>query len=187
LLSWSFDVLWKAGCRPVVVAGPQAHIADIEAELRGATVVESTGPRPTTMLGVLAMIATERVATLDFRHPLAAVEEVHATVEGLDQADACVGVVPVKETLKRVKEGVVVETLDRKEMWHQVMPYAFRVEALRSVYQRAGNGEEDFADDVRTIRRSGGKVMIVPVAKRNVAIVNRNDLEVANALLGSAQ
>jgi 2-C-methyl-D-erythritol 4-phosphate cytidylyltransferase len=96
-------------------------------------------------------------------------------------------VVPVKETLKRVKEGVVVETLDRKEMWHQVMPYAFRVEALRSVYQRAGNGEEDFADDVRTIRRSGGKVMIVPVAKRNVAIVNRNDLEVANALLGSAQ
>jgi len=181
LLSWSFDVLWEAGCKPVVVVAPQAHIAAVKTELGRAAVVESTGSRRTTMLGALALITTERVVMLDFRHPLAALEDVRATVEGLDEADASVGVVPVKETLKRVEESAIVETLDRTGVWHQVLPHAFRVGALRAVYERAS---PELTDELRAIKRSGGRVKIVPVAKRNVAIKSRADLEVARALLG---
>ena len=181
LLSWSFDTLWEASCRPIVVVAPQAYIAAVKRELGPATVVESTGLKRTTMLDVLALIATERVVMLDFRHPLAASEDVRATVEALDGADASIGAIPVTETLKRVAEGVIVGTLDRTEMWHQVMPQAFRVGALRAAYQRAGG---ELTDDVRAIKESGARVKVVPVGQRNVAVNSRADLEVARALLG---
>ena len=189
VLSWSFEVLWKAGCRPIVVPAPQPLVADVAKELgpRG-TVIQSTEQRRTTMLDALAMISAERVAVLDFRYPLAAVEDVRATVAGLDEADACIVAVPVKETLKLVSEGVVEKTLDRTKMWHEEMPHAFRVAALRAVHQGAAGAaepEEAAADDVRAIERFGGRVVLVPGSRRNVRITSREELQVAHALMGS--
>jgi 2-C-methyl-D-erythritol 4-phosphate cytidylyltransferase len=184
LLSWTFRVLWDAGCRPVVVVAPPKLAADITAELgAGAAVVQHTGHRGATVLGALSMIATERVAVLDFRHPLATSEDVNAVAAELDQADACVGVVPVKETLKLVKHGAVIETLDRTEMWQQVMPHAFRVSALRKVHGPGGETEEEITDDVRAIQQSGGRVVIVPVSTRNLRVTTRDDMEIAQALM----
>ena len=184
LLSWSFHALWDAGCRPVVVIAPQTLVADVAAELGAdGTVVQTTDQRATTMLDALAPVATERVAVLDFRHPLATSDDILATAAGLDEADACVGVVPVRETLKLVRAGAVTETLDRTEMWQQVMPHSFRVRALVAAYKRAGESEEEITDDVRAVQSSGGRVVIAPVSTRSLRITTRRDLEVARALL----
>lgn len=187
LLSWSFDVLWEAECRPVVVAAPKVLLADVEAELGGrGTIVEATD-RHSTMLGVLANIDCERVVVLDYRHPLAQTEDVRATSAALDEADACVGAVPVRETLKLVEKDSIARTIDRTNMWQQVMPHAFRVGALLDAHRRAADADEpedeDF-DAAQRIKRVGGRVVIAPVSMRNVRIANRDDLTLAHALLG---
>ena len=161
-------------------------VGDVEAALdTRAIVVEGNDDLRATLLRALDTITGERMAILDCMHPLAAIEDVRATVAGLDDADACVCAVPVKETLKLVKDGVVEETLDRSEMWHELMPQAFRVAVLVAALER-GPGDDNGAersDLVRAVERMGGRVAIVPGSSRNLRLTTRDDLKVAHAMI----
>lgn len=189
-------MLWDAGCRPIVVAARPAHLADAQAEVGDrAIVMSATGDRRSTTLGALTRVTGERVVVLDYTYPLATVDEVRAVLEGLEEADACVVAIPVMETLKLVKEGVVQETVDRAEMWHRQMPLGFRTATLSSAHRRAAEAQEAGAqeegteggDDVRTVERFGGKVIIVPGSRSNIRITTAEDLKLAHALVGREQ
>jgi 2-C-methyl-D-erythritol 4-phosphate cytidylyltransferase len=185
--------LWDAGCRPIVVAAPPVLVADAQAELGDrAIVVAAAGDRRSTMLGALIRVTGERVAVLDHTYPLATVDEVRAVLDGLDEADACVVAIPVMETLKLVREGVIHETVDRAEMWHQQMPLGFRTATLSAAHRSAAETQDAEAqeegtkagDDVRTVERFGGKVVIVPGSRSNIRITTAEDLKLAHALVG---
>jgi 2-C-methyl-D-erythritol 4-phosphate cytidylyltransferase len=91
-----------------------------------------------------------------------------ALAEGFDGA---VPVLPAADTVKRVQDGVVVETLVRDELAVVQTPQAFVVAALRA----AADGEG--SDCASLVEARGGRVKAVAGDARLLKVTTPADLE----------
>jgi 2-C-methyl-D-erythritol 4-phosphate cytidylyltransferase len=102
---------------------------------------------------------------------------------GLDAArgtGAAVAAVPVRDTIKRVRGSVVVQTLARAELWAVQTPQVFRRDLLRDAL---GASDEDVTDEATLVERRGGTVHVFPGDGSNLKITMPEDLELARALI----
>jgi len=121
----------------------------------------------------------------DVARPLATPWLFVRVLEGLASADAVVPAVPVADTVKRVHEGRVVETLDRDSLMLAQTPQGFRREALERAYRVADDASAaGGTDDAVLVERAGLRVVVVPGDASNIKITGPADLLVAEALLG---
>ncbi|NPB05369.1 MAG: 2-C-methyl-D-erythritol 4-phosphate cytidylyltransferase [Aquificae bacterium] len=91
---------------------------------------------------------------------------------------------PVTDTIKRLSpEGLVLETLPRKELAAVQTPQAFRTEVLKECHERAL--EENFlgTDDASLVERCGYRVAAVEGERFNFKITYPEDWETALCLL----
>lgn len=93
--------------------------------------------------------------------------------------------VPVKDTIKTVdKNGFIIDTPDRSNLWAIQTPQAFDLELLRNAYNKAFQDKIVGTDDAMLVERLGVPVKIVPGAYENIKITTPEDLVVAKALQG---
>lgn len=92
---------------------------------------------------------------------------------------------PASDTLKRVdQDGRVVDTPDRRGVWHAQTPQAFPRALLDRAYA-AWDGQ-DATDDAALVERAGGTVVMVEGAPTNLKVTRPEDVAVAEALLAMA-
>ncbi len=89
---------------------------------------------------------------------------------------------PVKETIKRVRDGVVTETLDRSRLALLATPMVCERAALEAAC-RAGGVGDDLASIVRVMRISGGRIATIPGGVENLVVSTLDDLALAERLL----
>ena len=104
-----------------------------------------------------------------------------------DTTDAVVAAVPVDETLKRVRETTVVETIDRSALWRAQTPAAFRTKSLVSAHERAVSDAFVGTDESQLIERYGGAVKVVPGTRDNLKVTFPEDFAVAEAMFQTAR
>ncbi len=97
-------------------------------------------------------------------------ESVVAAVR--EGADGAVPALPIGDTVKRVRDGAVVGTVERNDLVVVQTPQAFSARTLR----RAHEGEPDATDDAALVERLGGCVRIVDGDPRNLKITHPGDL-----------
>lgn len=97
-------------------------------------------------------------------------------------ADGAVPGLPLADTVKRVRDGVVEATLDRSELLAIQTPQAFRAEALRGAH--AGGAEA--SDDAALVEAAGGRVVVVSGDPVNTKITHAEDLSRARAYVGGS-
>lgn len=96
--------------------------------------------------------------------------------------DGAVPVRPVTDTLKRVRDGAIAETVDRDGLVVAQTPQAFLVETLR----RALSGDLAGATDCASlVERAGGRVAVVEGDPRLLKVTTKDDLELVESWLGS--
>jgi 2-C-methyl-D-erythritol 4-phosphate cytidylyltransferase len=131
----------------------------------------------------------EPVVVHDAARPLATPELVRRTLEALDrdpELDGAIAAVPVADTVKRARDGIVVETLDRAELWAVQTPQTFRRGALQRALEAPAEVIARATDDAWLVERSGGRVAIVPSERQNLKVTTPFDLAVAELLLARA-
>jgi 2-C-methyl-D-erythritol 4-phosphate cytidylyltransferase len=96
-----------------------------------------------------------------------------------DGADAAVPALAVVDTIKRVRDHHVVETVPRDGLVTVQTPQAFRFAALREAHARRGVD----TDDAALIEAAGGEVVVIEGERRNLKLTLADDLELAQALL----
>ncbi len=94
-----------------------------------------------------------------------------------DGADGAVPALPVSDTVKRVHDGRVVETVSRDGLVGVQTPQAFRADALRAAH-RVGAVD---TDDAALVEADGGVVVVVEGERRNLKLTLADDLELAEA------
>jgi 2-C-methyl-D-erythritol 4-phosphate cytidylyltransferase len=190
VLDWSLAAAAVA-CNGVVVVVPRGRghrpepIAD--------TTVEGASTRPGSVRRGLAVVPTEAdvVVVHDAARPLVTPALFRLTVEAVwAGADGAVCAVPVDDTVKRVEDRSVLETLDRRGLWAVQTPQAFRAHILHQAHRAhllrtAHGGEPEATDDAALVEAVGGRVTVVEGDRRNLKLTRRGDLEVARALLGT--
>lgn len=117
----------------------------------------------------------------DAARPLVTEGLVRAVIDRLliGDVDGVVPVVPVRDTLKRVAEAFVVETVDRADLVAVQTPQGFVLEALRAAHAIAGG---DATDDASMVEVAGGTIAVVAGDPANLKVTYPEDLAVAEAL-----
>ena len=124
---------------------------------------------------------TEIVLVHDAARPFASPQlfaEVVAAVA--DGADGAIPVVPVPDTVKRIRDGVVMNTEPREGFAFAQTPQGFRVGALRHAHAAATEAGRELTDDAAALEWAGYTVRTLPGELENVKITTAQDLESAN-------
>jgi 2-C-methyl-D-erythritol 4-phosphate cytidylyltransferase len=120
----------------------------------------------------------------DVARALATPELFEAVLEAMNEADVVAPAVPMGDTVKRVEEGVVRETVPREALSTLQTPVGFRREALIPG-ERAGTGNVDsLAEELWTLQRSGFRVRVVDGEPINIRLYSASDLRLVDTLLG---
>ncbi len=95
--------------------------------------------------------------------------------------------VPVRETVKRVKESVVQATLDREGLWLAQTPQAFSRALLWEAHEKARRDGYTGTDDAVLVERLGARVAMVPGLPQNLKITTPEDLKAARLWMRSGR
>ncbi len=167
----------------LVVAPARLHDAHaLVAALPIPAVVVPGGPRRQDSVrnGLEALGPCEWIAVHDAARPFATRDLLLRTWAVAQAVGAAVPAVPVNDTIKRVREGLVVETLPRAELWAVQTPQVFRGALLWEAHRAVG---EDVTDDAALVERCGARVGVAQGAYDNIKITTPDDLELAGWLL----
>ncbi len=93
--------------------------------------------------------------------------------------DGVVPAVPIADTVKRVRDGEVVETLERSGLVAVQTPQAFVADALRRALERGG----DAGDCATLVEADGGRVRVVDGDRRLLKVTTRDDLALVESWL----
>ena len=169
--------------RSIVVAAPAGHLA------RTRRLVARSGRRP---VQVVAGGATRQesvwqalqaapsdvdvVLVHDAVRPFIDRRLIDAVVAAGATHGAAICALPIAETVKRVRDGVVETTLDRAGLWAVQTPQAFRCAVLREAHDKARRDGIVATDDAMLVERLGLPVRVVPGLTGNVKITTPEDL-----------
>lgn len=120
----------------------------------------------------------EIVVVHDAARPLASPALFRAVVSAVrDGADGAVPGVALADTVKRVRGGTVVATLDRAELVAVQTPQAFRAAILRRAHDVGGEA----TDDAALVEAAGGRVVVIAGEPANAKLTSPADLAAAEA------
>ena len=175
--------LGHPGVRAIVVAAPAEHLERTR-QLVGRTgrrrveVVVGGATRQESVWNALqeAPGTAEIVLVHDAVRPFIDRLLIDAVVAAARDAGAAICALPIAETVKRVRTGVVVDTLDRSELWTVQTPQAFRSALLREAHDKARRDGVVGTDDAVLVERLGHPVHVVQGRAGNVKITTPDDL-----------
>lgn len=122
------------------------------------------------------------VAVHDGARPFVSVDEIDRTVSKAREMGAACLVGPVTDTIKSVRGGEISATLDRAKLRRALTPQVFRIEVLRTAFERA-ELDERVTDECYLVEQLGHPIAIVEGSSRNIKITHAEDLALAEALL----
>ena len=105
-----------------------------------------------------------------------------AVLAAARDAGAAICALPIAETVKRVRDGVVEGTIDRTGLWAVQTPQAFRADVLREAHEKARRDGFVGTDEAMLVERLGHPVRVVRGLPGNVKITTPEDLRRARRI-----
>lgn len=170
--------------RAIVVAAPGPQVERTRrllAARRGRASLAVVPGGPTRQASVwLAMQAlpedAEIIVVHDAVRPFVTRRLMDAVLRAAVETGAAICALPIAETVKRVRDGVVETTIDRAGLWAVQTPQAFRAELLREAHEKARRDGVVGTDDAMLVERLGHPVRVVPGSEANLKITTTKDL-----------
>ncbi len=160
------EILQPVANLAAVVAGGATRADSVEAGLAAA---------PKGFVGI--------VLVHDAARALVEPALVEAVAAAARRTGAAIPVLPVVDTIKRLSDGRVVETIDRSTLGAAQTPQGFRYGLLVEAYARARKDGALLTDEAMAVERMGEPVEAVAGSARNLKITTPADLRRAEDLL----
>ncbi len=133
--------------------------------------------------GIKVLQGNGIVLVHDGARPFIDKDQIQSLVLAAEKYGASVLAVPVKDTVKKVKEQKVIETVERSSLWAIQTPQAFRVPLLRKAYELAEEAGFLGTDDASLVEQIGHDVIIVEGNYDNIKITTPEDLFFAETII----
>lgn len=135
-------------------------------------------------LGLNSLSGKVKLAAIhDGARPLVSWEVIDRTIRAAGSYGAAAPAIPVKDTIKVVKGGVVDHTPDRSALFAVQTPQVFDFDLLRGALKRAEQSGDQVTDDCSAVELMGMSVKIVEGDERNLKVTTPLDLKIAEMLL----
>lgn len=122
----------------------------------------------------------------DGARPFVSQEIIQRSVECVEQYEACVVGMPVKDTIKVVRaDGIAEATPERSKLWQIQTPQSFSYPMILDAYEKIlAQKDETITDDAMVLERiTGHPVKVIEGSYQNIKITTPEDLLVAEAYL----
>ena len=149
-----------------------------------AVVVGGGSRQESVWLGLNALSkGIELAAIQDGARPLVTPALIDRTVRAAHSYGAAAPAIPVKDTIKVEKSGLIESTPDRSTLRAVQTPQVFDFDLLRGALQKARNDGAEVTDDCSAVERLGMKIRLVEGEERNLKVTTPLDLKIAELLL----
>lgn len=123
------------------------------------------------------------IAVHDGARPLIMPEEISECIEKAKETGSAILVAPVTDTIKEIKDGKIVKTIDRNKLRRALTPQCFRYQVLKKAFDKIENLSESATDESFLVEQLGIEVSIVEGSARNIKVTNKEDLILVEKLL----
>ena len=149
-----------------------------------AVVVGGGSRQESVWLGLNALSkGMELAAIQDGARPLVTPALIDRTVRAAHSYGAAAPAIPVKDTIKVEKSGLIESTPDRSTLRAVQTPQVFDFDLLRGALQKARNDGAEVTDDCSAVERLGMRIRLVEGEERNLKVTTPLDLKIAELLL----
>ena len=125
---------------------------------------------------------TDIVVVHDGVRPLVSSQLISKSIQTAVETGACIAALPVKDTIKRVKHGTVLETIPRDRLWQVQTPQTFKYSILREAHEKARETDFYSTDESALVEWNGHPVKIILGEYSNIKITSTVDLELSRLL-----
>ncbi len=174
-------------CRAIHLAAQRDEISTLQSMLTNYSkidvITEGGSERQYSIYNVLKAIEPcEYVFVHDAARPFVTQDTLSKLYESIQQNHSVIAAVKVKDTIKRIENNQVTETLKRDELWQIQTPQAFSYQLLLDAYNKADADHFLGTDDASLVERIS-KVHIVESDYDNIKITTPEDMFFAEAIL----
>ena len=117
--------------------------------------------------------------------PLITPQLLRESIEVARSNDGALVAVPAKDTIKTVRDGIIIDTPPREMLWQAQTPQSFRFAVIHAAHRAAEQEGFMGTDDASLVERRGGMVRVVRGDYRNIKITTPEDLVLAEAFLAA--
>lgn len=148
-----------------------------------AVVVGGSSRMASVNIGLDALSSKVKLAAIhDGARPFASWRLIDRVVRAGGAFGAAAPAVPVKDTVKLVRGGLVKSTPDRDRLRAVQTPQVFDYDLLRAALTEAKRNEWKITDDASAVELMGMEVRIVPGDERNIKITTPSDMQFAQLI-----
>ena len=122
-------------------------------------------------------------AVHDGARPLITWQLIDWVIRAANTYGAAAPAIPVKDTIKTVEGGLVVNTPERSKLRAVQTPQVFDMDLLKGALLKAYQDGAEVTDDCSAVERLGMKVKIVEGDEKNIKVTTPMDLRIARMLL----
>ncbi len=165
-------------------AAPPAWLVAVLGD--GLAAVPGGPTRADSVRAALRVLDPECAVVLvhDAARPFVARETIDAVIDAADGGVGAVPGVPVTDTVKRVVDGLVSETVSRDGLWRAQTPQGFPRHVLEAAFEAAKGRESTFTDDAAMVEALGIPIVLVADASANLKVTTPEDFLLAEAMAG---
>lgn len=149
-----------------------------------SAVIGGGAERYNTVLNCLNIADENSIVLIhDGARPLIDRETITAVIEAVSDHGCCCAAVPVKDTIKEVKDGFAASTPDRSLLWAAQTPQGFICGEIKALIKKSLKEGYFGTDEAGFAEKQGKKVFIVRSKYDNIKITTSEDMIIAEAIL----
>ena len=140
--------------------------------------VEGGQERQDSVYAGLQTVKYENVLIHDGARPYIKEKYIHLLLDGLKTYQACLLMVPCKDTIREVDQHQVVKTLKREMLMQAQTPQAFKKDIILYAYQQGMIHDFQATDDAQMVEMfTDEKVYVIEGDYENKKITTKEDLK----------
>jgi 2-C-methyl-D-erythritol 4-phosphate cytidylyltransferase len=152
-------------------------------KVENGTVIEGGKERFNSVYnGLLEAKGSSIVLVHDGVRPVITRSLVKRVLKGAVKYGACIPVIPVNETLKRISKDEI-KTLNRNEHFLSQTPQGFKYDLLLKAYNNVIKNGIKITDEAMAVELLGHPVRVVEGDRKNIKITYKEDLKIAETYI----
>jgi len=192
LLFWTLDkFVFHSQIEEIVITLPEDEMLSyrrkIETEFPGKKIVTLAGgeERQFSVLNALRKCPadTDFVLIHDGVRPFVSKEEISKLLQIAAETKAVIPVGKMKNTIKKIANNKIVETVLREDLANAFTPQVFRFSLILSLHEKAAKDGLLFTDDAAILEHYGYEVAVYFSDSFNMKITEPTDLKIAEMIL----
>jgi 2-C-methyl-D-erythritol 4-phosphate cytidylyltransferase / 2-C-methyl-D-erythritol 2,4-cyclodiphosphate synthase len=128
---------------------------------------------------------TDIVLVHDGARPCVTASVINHCITAIQTHGAAIAAVPVKDTLKKGDgKNLIVDTVDRENMWQAQTPQGAKYSLLCRAFENAR--DQDVTDEAMLLELAGFPVALVESEETNIKVTRPEDLDLAEKIMRSS-